>query len=44
MIDELGAFESPGLMAAAAEFVFEGLHLHSKLNRDRQGGRFSYSA
>jgi magnesium chelatase subunit I len=40
----LGAFESPGLMAAAIEFVLEGLHLHQKLNKDRQGGRYTYRA
>ena len=40
----LGPFETPGLMAAASEFIFEGLHLHQKLNKDRQGGRFSYHA
>jgi len=38
----LGAFESPGLMAAAIEFVLEGLHLHQKLNKDREGGRYTY--
>jgi magnesium chelatase subunit I len=40
----LGAFESPGLMAAAVEFVLEGLHLHQKLNKDRDGGRYAYRA
>ncbi|HJQ73405.1 MAG TPA: hypothetical protein VJ814_00865 [Gaiellaceae bacterium] len=40
----LGAFESPGLMAAATEFVLEGLHLHQKLNKDREGGRYTYRA
>ena len=40
----LGTFESPGLMAAATEFVLEGLHLHQKLNKDREGGRFTYRA
>jgi magnesium chelatase subunit I len=40
----LGAFESPGLMAAAIEFVLEGLHLHQKLNKDREGGRYTYRA
>jgi len=40
----LGAFESPGLMAAAIEFVLEGLHLHQKLNKDREGGRATYRA
>jgi magnesium chelatase subunit I len=38
----LGAFESPALMAAAIEFVLEGLHLHQKLNKDREGGRYTY--
>ncbi len=40
----LGAFETPGLMATASEFIFEGLHLHQKLNKERQGGRFAYHA
>jgi magnesium chelatase subunit I len=40
----LGTFESPGLMAAAIEFVLEGLHLHQKLNKDREGGRYAYRA
>jgi magnesium chelatase subunit I len=43
-IEKMGAFESPGLMAAASELIFEGLHLHQKLNKDRQGGRFAYHA
>jgi magnesium chelatase subunit I len=41
-IAALGPFETPGLMASASEFIFEGLHLHQKLNKDRQGGRFAY--
>jgi magnesium chelatase subunit I len=41
-IEQLGTFETPGLMATASEFIFEGLHLHQKLNKERQGGRFSY--
>ncbi len=40
----LGPFESPGLMATAIEFVLEGLHLHQKLNKDREGGRYTYRA
>ncbi len=40
----LGTFESPGLMAAAIEFLLEGLHLHQKLNKDRDGGRYTYRA
>jgi len=43
-IDQLGVFETPGLMATASEFIFEGLHLHQKLNKERQGGRFAYRA
>jgi magnesium chelatase subunit I len=43
-LDGLGAFESPGLMASAAEFLLEGLHLSEQLNRDREGGRTTYSA
>ncbi len=43
IIDSMGPFESPGLTAAAAELVFEGLHLSRKLNRERAGGRLSYS-
>ncbi|MFT4570456.1 MAG: magnesium chelatase subunit I [Hyphomicrobiaceae bacterium] len=44
VIDGIGPWESPGLAAAAAEFVLEGLHLHKKLNRERQGGRLSYGS
>jgi len=40
----VGPVESPGLLAAATELVLEGLHLHQKLNRDRDGGRMSYRA
>src|SRR5216684_1014799 len=41
-VNRLGAFETPGLMATASEFIFEGLHLHQKLNKERRGGRFAY--
>ena len=44
VVEQLGIFESPGLMATASELIFEGLHLHQKLNKDRQGGRFAYHA
>ncbi|HYC54966.1 MAG TPA: AAA family ATPase [Candidatus Binatia bacterium] len=44
VIEHLGPAESPGLTASAIEFVFEGLHLLKKLNRERQGGRLSYAA
>ena len=40
----LGPVESPAFIATASEFIFEGLHLHEKLNRDRDGGRWSYRA
>jgi magnesium chelatase subunit I len=43
-VAQLGPFESPGLMAAAIEFVLEGLHLHQKLNKEREGGRWAYRA
>jgi magnesium chelatase subunit I len=42
-VDRLGPFESPGLMASTTEFLLEGLHLHERLNRDRDGGRFTYN-
>ena len=38
----LGPFESPALMAAATEFILEGLHLHQKLNKEVSGGRVTY--
>jgi magnesium chelatase subunit I len=38
----LGPIESPGFIAAATELILEGLHLHQKLNKDLDGGRFSY--
>jgi len=41
-ITALGPFESPALMAAATEFILEGLHVHRKLNKDREGGRYTY--
>jgi magnesium chelatase subunit I len=40
----LGPSERPGLMAAAVEFVLEGLHLHQRLNKDREGGRGTFHA
>jgi magnesium chelatase subunit I len=43
-VEQLGPFETPGLMATATELIFEGLHLHQKLNKDRRGGRFAYHA
>jgi magnesium chelatase subunit I len=43
-VEQLGTFESPALMACAIEFALEGLHLHQKLNKDRDGGRYTYRA
>ncbi len=40
----LGPFESPGLMAAATEFLLEGLHVHRKLNKESTGGRYTYKS
>lgn len=37
-----GSIESPAFIAAVTEFLFEGLHLHQKLNKDRHGGRLTY--
>jgi magnesium chelatase subunit I len=39
-----GGVESPAYIASAIELVLEGLHLHQKLNKDREGGRFTYRA
>ncbi len=38
----LAGSESPGVMASAAEFVLEGLHLTKRLNKDAAGGRATY--
>jgi magnesium chelatase subunit I len=43
-VRRLGPYESPGFIAAASELIFEGLHLHQKLNRDGEGARWSYKA
>ena len=40
---KLGASE-PAAVAAAMEFVLEGLHLGKKLNKDAQPGRARYKA
>jgi len=40
----LGGIESPGFIAAATEFILEGMHLHQKLNKEREGGRYTYRA
>ncbi|MBI3757448.1 MAG: magnesium chelatase [Deltaproteobacteria bacterium] len=41
----LGVNENrPAQVASAAEFILEGLHLHQKLNKEREGGRYTYRA
>jgi magnesium chelatase subunit I len=37
-----GGDESPATVAAAVEFVLEGLHLSKRLNKDAAGGRATY--
>ena len=34
--------ETPGELAAAIEFILEGLHLNKRLNKDRVGARIQY--
>jgi magnesium chelatase subunit I len=36
--------DRPAQIASAAEFILEGLHLHQKLNKEREGGRSTYRA
>lgn len=43
-IDSIGTFETPGLMASAAELVLDGLHLHERLDRQRESGRVTFKA
>ncbi len=40
----LGGVESPGFIAAASELILEGLHLHKRVNKDQEGGRFTFRA
>lgn len=41
-VAKLGAEGEPALVASAAEFILEGLHLNKRLNKDRVGGRMQY--
>lgn len=43
-VKALGGGDQPAEVATAAEFIFEGLHLHQKLNKEREGGRYTYRA
>lgn len=38
----LGVDGQPDLVSTATEFILEGLHLHQKLNKERDGGRRVY--
>jgi magnesium chelatase subunit I len=38
----LGTGNQPPQIASACEFILEGLHLHQKLNKEREGGRYTY--
>ncbi len=42
-IEKLNIGESPGEMAAAIEFLLEGLHLHNKLNNEVVEGKVVYN-
>jgi magnesium chelatase subunit I len=37
-----GGDESPAAVAAAVEFILEGLHLSKRLNKDANGARATY--
>jgi len=41
-VGRLGTNETPELIASAAEFIMEGLHLNRKLNRDQMEKGFRY--
>jgi magnesium chelatase subunit I len=41
-IAKLEPGENPAMLASAVEFVFEGLHLNKRLNKDRVAGRVQY--
>jgi len=38
----LAGSEDPGVVASAAEFILEGLHLTKRLNKEAAGGRATY--
>ena len=40
----LGIEDEPSFVSTATEFILEGLHLHQKLNKERDGGRQTYRA
>ena len=42
-VDKMVPGGSPAMQASAAEFILEGLHVNQLLNKDRVGGRATYS-
>ena len=44
LIKRIEKSEEPAAVASAIEFVLEGLHLNRRLNCDRAGGQYIYSA
>ena len=44
LIKAIEQSEEPAAVASAIEFVLEGLHLNRRLNCDREGGQYIYSA
>ena len=41
-LDKAGGGRSPAEVAAATEFLLEGLHLNKRLNKDKVGGKVQY--
>ncbi len=41
---DLAGSEDPPAIAAAIEFILEGLHLSKRLNKDSAGGKVAYRA
>jgi len=41
-VAKLETGENPAVIASATEFIFEGLHLNKRLNKDRVGGKVQY--
>jgi magnesium chelatase subunit I len=41
-VEKLGAQATEPLQASAVEFIFEGLHLNKRLNKDKVAGRYQY--
>jgi magnesium chelatase subunit I len=41
-LKKIGCDDSPATMASGAEFIFEGLHLNKKLNKDKVAGTTQY--